>query len=351
VGPNYCCFLPFPTAQTRTHTSSLLSLIFLSEVPPNTQSSTVHTTYVQNNKNQEPILYQMIDSSNTAPAPNSTTTSTENNDAEKQKQAKYKATCDGYVKNGLTGNRSIQYLIKQLDNMGCTPPAGFIRCTDCGDLQALGAFHLLSETTVESPTPPSTTAAQQQQQQHDLDPQTAKKDSITAACSTYFLDTLNRIGRSAKNSQEAQDRVMEQLNNSNQQTKEENTTKTPEIFLCQQHLSSEGQTHRTIVHELVHAIDACRSKMDPQKNCIHLACTEIRAENLSNECTFFNELQKIGPHSLKKHGQDCVRRRALLSVSAHPKCRERAEEYVDAAMGRCYKDIFPFEHHPNEQGW
>lgn len=30
--------------------------------------------------------------------------------------------------------------------------------------------------------------------------------------------------------------------------------------------------------------------MDPITNCIHLACTEIRAENLSGECSWFNEL-------------------------------------------------------------
>lgn len=256
-----------------------------------------------------------------------------------EQQAKYKETCNKYVSNGLTNNRSIQYLIQQLDKMGCTPPKGFVRCTDCGDLQALGAFHLLSETKLETPD---------NSQNFEKESQQPVNNGIKAACSSYFSDAIKKIGQSAKSSEAAQDTLMQQLNQSTADSA--TTSKTPEIFLCQQHLSSEGQAHRTIVHELIHAVDTCRSKMNPQKNCIHLACTEIRAENLSSECNFFNELFKVGPHSLKKHGQECVKRRALLSVSAHPRCRDKAEEYVDAAMGRCYKDIFPFERHPNEQG-
>jgi Peptidase M76 family len=250
-------------------------------------------------------------------------------------QAKYKASCDKHVANGLTSNRTIQFLIAQLDQMGCTPPEGFIRCTDCGPLKAVGAFHLLSEEK----EPVSISTPQKQ----------PPNKSLSAACSSYFVDALKKIRQSNLGEDPAaqQDHLMDTLNSSNN-SNTTTTIKTPEIVLCQQHLSSEGQAHRTIIHELIHAVDTCRSKMDPQSNCIHLACTEIRAENLSNECTFWNELFKIGPHSLAKHGQECVRRRALLSVQAHPKCRERAPDYVDAVMNRCYRDIFPFERHPNE---
>jgi inner membrane protease ATP23 len=45
-----------------------------------------------------------------------------------------------------------------------------------------------------------------------------------------------------------------------------------------------------MVHELIHAIDLCRTKMDPLNNCMHMACTEIRAENLSGECDWTREL-------------------------------------------------------------
>ena len=88
--------------------------------------------------------------------------------------------------------------------------------------------------------------------------------------------------------------------------------------------------------------------MDPINNCIHMACTEIRAENLSGECSWLREMQNgrmltdfVG------HGAKCVKRRAALSVKANPNCAEKAEEYIDAAFERCYKDTYPFDRHPN----
>jgi hypothetical protein len=65
----------------------------------------------------------------------------------------------------------------------------------------------------------------------------------------------------------------------------------PQIYLCQQHLRNETHAHESMVHELIHAVDMCRTKMDPINNCIHLACTEIRAENLSGECHWLREFQ------------------------------------------------------------
>jgi mitochondrial inner membrane protease ATP23 len=130
----------------------------------------------------------------------------------------------------------------------------------------------------------------------------------------------------------------------------------PEIFLCAQYLGKEREVHETMVHELIHAIDFCRSNMDPANNCVHLACTEVRAANLSGECNFYKELPRIltkdssttGGKYFAGHGQDCVRRRAILSVRANPKCTDRAETYVDATMHRCFRDYYPFPQHPNQ---
>lgn len=47
------------------------------------------------------------------------------------------------------------------------------------------------------------------------------------------------------------------------------------------------------------------------------------------------------------HGAKCVKRRAALSVKANPNCADKADEYVEAAFERCYKDTFPFDRHPN----
>jgi mitochondrial inner membrane protease ATP23 len=89
--------------------------------------------------------------------------------------------------------------------------------------------------------------------------------------------------------------------------------------------------------------------MDPFNNCIHLACTEIRAENLSGECNMMRELTQGRIKTFPGHGQECVKRRAGLSLQANPKCRENKEEYIDAAMERCFADTFPFDRHPNQR--
>lgn len=49
------------------------------------------------------------------------------------------------------------------------------------------------------------------------------------------------------------------------------------------------------------------------------------------------------------HNKVCVKRRALMSVKANPNCKERAEEAVNIAFERCYKDTYPFDRHPNLQ--
>ena len=51
--------------------------------------------------------------------------------------------------------------------------------------------------------------------------------------------------------------------------------------------------------------------------------------------------------SFSGHGAKCVKRRAALSVKANPNCADKADEYVEAAFERCYKDTYPFDRHPN----
>jgi inner membrane protease ATP23 len=144
----------------------------------------------------------------------------------------------------------------------------------------------------------------------------------------------------------------------------------PEIYVCQQYMRNELHAHKTLVHELVHAVDQCRTNLDPLHNCLHVACTEVRAENLSGECSFWTELPRMlhkdkgaagsngaetTPSSSSSsgrfagHGKDCVRRRAVLSVRGNPHCASGADRYVDAVLERCFADVFPFDRHPNQR--
>jgi inner membrane protease ATP23 len=130
--------------------------------------------------------------------------------------------------------------MENLVNMGCKPPSRFIRCIDCGNVKAGGGFGILEETISNLPCDP--------------------KKNLSF------------------NGKEEETSVRKLV---------------PEIFLCQQHLVNEQHAHESLVHELIHAIDLCRTNMDPINNCIHMACTEIRAENLSGECNWTREIMYV----------------------------------------------------------
>ena len=259
----------------------------------------------------------------------SETTSTVDSLVREKEQAAYKETCDNYVSSGLSRNVTIQFLLQQLEKMGCKPPKGFIRCIDCGSKRAGAGFGVIEETT-------TTAAARTDLKNKKRDVQHEEQDRRRFSSLPFLCQ------RNLYNVPEEQ--LLQAAHNS---TNEQSVLKLkPEIFLCQNHVRNESHAHESMVHELIHAIDMCRTNMDPLHNCIHLACTEIRAENLSGECSIWNEIGRM-KGGFPKHGQVCVKRRAALSLQANPNCRERAEEYIEAAFERCYKDTFPFDRHPN----
>ena len=221
-------------------------------------------------------------------------------------EAKAARLCQKWVASGVTSNKSIQFLLNTLIDSGCTPPESFIKCVQCDQPQA-GGFGMVVEEVVD-PKHPSPLLSKDQCQ---------------------------------RTAQEIKDQFQRE------QTGTSRLSIQPEVFVCQQYIENEHMAHKTVHHELIHAIDMCRTKMDPLHNCVHLACTEIRAENLSGECSFFKEWFRMS--SFSGHGKACVRRRAILSVQANPNCAARAEEYVDAALPRCFQDVYPYDRHPNQR--
>lgn len=73
--------------------------------------------------------------------------------------------------------------------------------------------------------------------------------------------------------------------------------------------------------------------------------TQIRASSLSGECSWKFEANR-GNFAFARQFPACVRRRAELSLSMNPLCKERAAEAVDAAWQQCYVDNAPFDHKP-----
>uniref|UniRef100_A0A7S0II36 Mitochondrial inner membrane protease ATP23 n=1 Tax=Calcidiscus leptoporus TaxID=127549 RepID=A0A7S0II36_9EUKA len=125
---------------------------------------------------------------------------------------------------------------------------------------------------------------------------------------------------------------------------------TGSVVLCQEWVAQQtSEVPNTLAHELVHAYDDARAHMD-WFNLTHHACTEIRAAQLSGDCSFGRELDRsnINPLRIAKAGERCVRRRAQLSVAMNPVCSSAlaAEDAVKRAWNICAKDFAPFEKVP-----
>jgi mitochondrial inner membrane protease ATP23 len=115
----------------------------------------------------------------------------------------------------------------------------------------------------------------------------------------------------------------------------------PKIVLCEDKNIDRMTFENTIVHELVHAYDVCRAKVD-FKNCADHACTEIRASALSGECSMSIELQR-GQYDIRGGHRACVKRRAEKSLAVNAYCKDSCSAAVEAAMEQCYNDQSPFD--------
>uniref|UniRef100_A0A3B4XLS9 Mitochondrial inner membrane protease ATP23 n=1 Tax=Seriola lalandi dorsalis TaxID=1841481 RepID=A0A3B4XLS9_SERLL len=122
-----------------------------------------------------------------------------------------------------------------------------------------------------------------------------------------------------------------------------------QIVLCQNNIHQQSHMNRVVTHELIHAFDHCRAHVDWFNNFRHLACSEIRAANLSGDCAFSNEVARFN-FGVKQHHQECVRGRALRSILAVRKIsREEAEKIVDEVFDTCFNDHAPFGRIPHSK--
>ncbi|KAI8053091.1 metalloprotease ATP23 [Syncephalis plumigaleata] len=115
------------------------------------------------------------------------------------------------------------------------------------------------------------------------------------------------------------------------------------ILLCQNRFYNIAHMEETIVHEMVHAYDHCKFNVD-WSNCLHHACSEVRAATLSGDCGWLREMSR-GNFKFAKQLQACVKRRAILSVSQNPPCSAPgvAERAVHEVFDSCFNDTQPFD--------
>jgi inner membrane protease ATP23 len=116
------------------------------------------------------------------------------------------------------------------------------------------------------------------------------------------------------------------------------------ILLCANQFRNRGHQEDTMAHEMVHAWDHLKFKVE-DTNLRHQACLEIRASTLSGECRFAREFFTRNQWRVTEQLQNCVRRRATLSMLARPGVRgeEHAGEIVNQVWEGCFRDTRPFD--------
>ncbi|KAM7201007.1 peptidase M76 family protein [Naviculisporaceae sp. PSN 640] len=119
------------------------------------------------------------------------------------------------------------------------------------------------------------------------------------------------------------------------------------ILICANYMQDRSLLEETLAHEMVHAWDHLRWKVDwaGRMDLRHSACTEIRASMLSGECRWVRESFTRGNWSLTQQFQNCVRSRAVQSVMARPTCKDdkQAVKVVNEVWDSCFNDKRPFE--------
>ena len=119
------------------------------------------------------------------------------------------------------------------------------------------------------------------------------------------------------------------------------------VWVCSNHVWNPFEFRRLVAHELVHAFDFARAKVDP-KNLKHIACSEVRAWNLSGECELWTKSWDYFGGQYVGERKRCVRSSSVESVkqSGLKPSDQEAEAVVDEIFEKCRKDYWPFTHAP-----
>ena len=123
---------------------------------------------------------------------------------------------------------------------------------------------------------------------------------------------------------------------------------TKQIIVCQNRNLSDNRVMSTIMHEMVHMFDYCRVKFDFD-NIDHVACSEIRAANLTY-CSILDRIMHGGPgiFNFKNTHQYCVKDIAFQSIKAYSPDTpdEDLWKVIYKVFPQCYNDLEPFGRRP-----
>jgi len=120
------------------------------------------------------------------------------------------------------------------------------------------------------------------------------------------------------------------------------------VWICANHIWNPFEFRRLLTHELVHAFDFARAKIDTG-SCVHMACTELRAWSLSGECDLWTKWFDFLGEDMINRKQRCVRDGALASLLENERCRDQyiARAALEEAWAPCWRDYWPFTTKPD----
>lgn len=115
-----------------------------------------------------------------------------------------------------------------------------------------------------------------------------------------------------------------------------------QIVVCQNTATNEGLVQGVLTHEMIHMFDYCKNELD-FKNLEHLACTEIRAANLTH-CSFLSAWFQgdASIFNIKEAHQNCVKTKAMQSVLAVRNTNKlEVIDVIEKVFPKCYSDLEP----------
>ncbi|XP_060566415.1 mitochondrial inner membrane protease ATP23 homolog [Ruditapes philippinarum] len=116
-----------------------------------------------------------------------------------------------------------------------------------------------------------------------------------------------------------------------------------QVVVCQNVIKNRAACCNVLSHEMLHAFDHCRAKLDIS-NIEHMACTEVRAANMFH-CTLVSAFAngEAKPWNYLNRHVNCVKRKAMTSIMVVRNVTEQeASDAVDKVFNRCYNDLEPF---------
>ena len=114
------------------------------------------------------------------------------------------------------------------------------------------------------------------------------------------------------------------------------------VWMCGNLIHNPFQYRRLLAHELIHAFDFARARIDTG-NLQHIACSEVRAYTLSGECDLWTKFWEYAADDwlgtkMFSRKQRCVKEGALRSMGGSAEASTAIEE----VFPRCFRDHWPF---------